>query len=382
MKKSLLIASVASIIDQFNMDNIKLLQKIGFEVTVTANFKFGNTSSIERTVIFKKNLISMGVKIYNVFLKRNVFSFQNIKIYKQIKKIIEKNEFRLIHCHSPIGGVITRFASRKLSVNAVKIIYTAHGFHFFRGAPLLNWLLYYPVERWLARYTDVLITINHEDYFQAKKFKLRNGGKVYYVPGIGVDTSKYENTVVDKTKKRKALGVPEKSIIILSVGELTKRKNHETIIRAITKIKRDNLYYIICGRGKLEEYLKKLCRRLGISDKVIFLGFRTDIAEICKVVDIFAFPSLQEGLPVALMEAMAARLPVVCSKIRGNTDLLENGKGGELLMPRDVNGFTKVVEKLIDDEFLRERMGTHNAKVAKLFDITVVNEKMEKIYNE
>ena len=382
VKKSLMIASVASIIDQFNMPNINLLQQMGYEVTVAANFTFGNTSSKERTDAFKKQLMSIGVRTYDFLFNRNVFCFRNVKIYKQLKMLIEKENFDLIHCHSPIGGVLTRLASRNAHKNGVKVIYTAHGFHFFNGASLLNWLIYYPIEKWLARYTDVLITINHEDYARAQKFKLRNGGKVYYIPGIGVDTHKYANVMVDKVQKRSEIGVPEDVFMILSVGELIKRKNHEAVIRAVAKLKRKDLYYTICGIGKLEDYLKKLCHKLGIADKVIFLGFRMDIAEICKTADMFVFPSFQEGLSIALMEAMAAHLPVVCSEIRGNVDLVENGKGGEFIKPGDVNGFAKGMEKLINDAYLRGQMGVCNAEATKLYDIAVVNSEMEKIYKE
>lgn len=189
---------------------------------------------------------------------------------------------------------------------------------------MLNWLVYYPVERFCAKFTDKLITINQEDYNRAKGWSLRNNGKVYYVPGVGVDINKFHNIDINKKEKRKSLGIDENTKILLTVGELIKRKNHEVIIRSLSKLKDKNFVYIICGRGPLLEQLKELAVQLGLEKKVKLLGFRKDIAEICKIADLFVFPSIHEGLPVALMEAIASNIPAIASDIRGNRDLLSS----------------------------------------------------------
>jgi len=381
MKKVLFIASVASMIDQFNMSNIKLLQTCGYEVHVAANFILGNTSSDERLEKFKKELVQRKVKYYQVNFVRNPISIlQNYQAYKKIKQIILVNKYELLHCQSPIGGMIGRLAAR--NINNIKIIYTAHGFHFYNGAPILNWLLYYPVECILARFTDKLITINSEDYIRAKSFKLRNNGQLYYVPGVGVETKKYQNITIDREAKRKVLGIGEKSLIVLSVGELNKNKNHETALRALAKIKNKDFVYLICGKGKLLERLQSLSEELGIASKVVFLGYRTDIGEIYNVADIFLFPSYREGLSVAIMEAIVAGLPVVCSDIRGNTDLIKNCKNGYLVKPYDIKGFTEKLNVLMNSPSLQKKFQEYNVPFIQNYDSQHITDLMKNIYLE
>lgn len=372
-----MLASVASMIDQFNMSNIEILRDQGYEVHVAANFEDGNTSSKQRIEEFKNELHNLGIPFYHVDFARDIKKvFKNFKAYRRIRDLILEHNYEFVHCHSPIGGVCGRLAALRTKT---KVIYTAHGFHFFKGAPLINWLLYYPIERWLARYTDVLITINKEDYARAKSFK---GKKVEYVPGVGLDTIKFENVAVSKKEKRKELGIPDNAIVLLSVGELNKNKNHETIIKALSKLDNKNIIYLICGSGPLEQYLKDLASSLDISSQVRLLGFRTDVCEIYKASDIFVFPSFREGLSVALMEAMAAGLPVVASDIRGNRDLIANGKGGYLVKPDDVDGFVKNIYKLLKCVEKRLAMIAFNKEAVGKFDRSNVNQKMQEIYSK
>lgn len=376
MKKVLMLASVASMIDQFNMENIKILQGLGYQVHVAANFEYGNTSSKQRIEAFKRELEMLQIPYYQVEFARNITKvFQNIRALRQIIDLMKIHTYEFVHCHSPIGGVCGRIAAY---YTRTKVIYTAHGFHFFKGSPLKNWLMYYPVEWFLARYTDVLITINKEDYQYAKnRFAAR---KIHYVPGVGVDVDKFGNINVDKSKKRVELGIESDTVVLLSVGELIKRKNHETIISAIAGLEKIKLLYLICGKGVLDESLKKMVLTLGLEERVRFLGFRTDISEICAAADIYVFPSYQEGLPLALMEAMAGGLPVACSAIRGNTDLIEHGQGGYLCSPDDVHAFTENIRKLAEDTITREHMGRKNSVVIKDFSVKTVNGLMREIY--
>ena len=310
-KKVLFTATVVKThINVFHLPYLKLFKEQGYEVHVAAKNDFVNEPCI----------IPYCDKFYDINFARFPFSKANIKAYKQLKKIIKENNYNIIHCHTPVAGVLTRLAARNSKDTTV--IYTAHGFHFFKGAPLLNWLIYYPVERFCARFTDKLITINKEDYERAQHFKLRKNGKVYYVSGVGIDIEKIRNTKVDVQQKKKELGIPENLPVLLSIGELIKRKNHETVLIALSKLKSYDFVYLICGRGILAEYLQEQVKQLGLTDKVKFLGFRKDIAELCKTADLFIFPSYQEGLPVALMEAMAAELPAIASNVRGNRDLI------------------------------------------------------------
>ncbi|MPQ33289.1 glycosyltransferase family 1 protein [Clostridium estertheticum] len=367
MKKVLFVAHVVKRhFMLFHIPYLKWFKENGYETHVCARNDYEKKEDCN---------IPYCDKYYDLPFERSPFNSSNIVAYKQLKKIIDSNEYDIIHCHTPVGGVLTRLAARKARKNGTKVIYTAHGFHFFKGAPLTNWMLFYPVEKFCARYTDVLITINQEDYNIAQKFK---ANKVVYVPGVGVDTKKFCGLNIDRREKRKELGISDNQIALISVGELSKRKNHEVIIRALAKLNNPNTIYFICGQGVLDEYLKDRAKELKVD--VRFLGFRKDVFEIFAATDLFVFPSLQEGLPVALMEAMSIGLSVVCSKIRGNTDLIADGKGGYLVESDDVEGFVKAIYKLADNAELREEIGKHNQEVVKDFDIENVNKIMCEIY--
>ena len=376
-KKALVVTTVASTIDQFCMNDISILLD-NYDVQVAANFTTGNNTSKERINEFKNELINKNIVINEVQFDRNPLSKSNLIAYKKIKSLIKQNKFDLIHCHTPIAAMLTRLAARELRKKGIKVIYTAHGFHFHNGAPLINWLLYYPIEKWLARYTDTLITINKEDYERAKsKFKAK---RVEYIPGVGIDLEKFNTVEIDRALKRSQLGLPKDVFAVLSIGELNKNKNHEVVIRAIAKIDNSGIHYLVCGQGQLDEHLRNLSKELGIENQVHLLGFRKDIPEICKISDLFAFPSYREGLSVALMEAMANGLPVVCSNIRGNSDLIESGKGGYLVEPDDVEGFAKYIKELIEDSRLRSEFGDFNHKKIENYSIENVLKEMEEIY--
>lgn len=362
MKKALIIASVYGFIHHFERNDIKILQELGYEITVASNLNN-----------YKNELESLNINLIHIPFQRNPFSLKNITAYKKLNEFLKKEKIDLIHCHTPIGGVIGRIVGHK---NKVKnIIYTAHGFHFFKGAPLINWLLFYPVEKYLSKYTNILITINQEDYKRAQTFYAE---KVEYIPGVGIDTEMIKNIVVDKKKKREELGLTEDNIVLLSVGELSKRKNHIIPIKALTQIKNNkNIFYLIAGVGLLENYLKEECKELGIENQVKFLGFRKDIYELCKISDIFVFPSLQEGLPVALMEALCCDLPIICSNIRGNNDLVEDGKNG-FLVKNNTEEYTKKINFLVKNDFYK-KIDIDNSEITKKIDIKNIIEKMKKI---
>jgi glycosyltransferase involved in cell wall biosynthesis len=308
--------------------------------------------------------------------QRSPLTRDNYSAYKKLKKLIIEKNYDVVHTHTPVASVCARLACRNL--DNVKVIYTAHGFHFFNGAPLKNWLIYYPVERWLARYTDILITINKEDYSRAQTLKAK---KVAYIPGVGLDTKKFGRVVVDKSAKRRELGVPDDAFVLLSVGELNKNKNHETIIKAVAKLNNPKVYYIICGSGSRKHYLNELAKNLGLEKQVKLLGFRNDIAEICKSADIFAFPSHREGLGIAALEAMAAGLPIVTAHIHGIIDYSVDGITGYTCNPADVDGFAKSIDKLLKCPEKRLAMAAHNIEAVKAFDISNVSKRMQEIYS-
>lgn len=377
--KAMQLASVASMIDLFNKDNIAILEHIGCQVDVVANFQGGSITSDQRVAAYRQELTERGIKVYDVPIPRSIFKIGAIiSSYRQIKKLADSGLYKIVHVHSPIGGVVGRLAFRKARKAGTKVVYTAHGFHFFKGASWLNWMLFYSIERQCSKITDVLITINQEDYQRAKSW---HTCKVEYVPGIGVDTEAFGKTVVDRDVRRMELGLKTDDFVLMSTGQVSVRKNHEVIIRALAQINDRHVKYVIVGFGELEEKLKQLVKELGVSDQVFFAGYRADVKELLHVVDAFAFPSLQEGLPVALMEAMAVGLPVVCSRIRGNVDLIEDGKGGYLYDSRDVDGFADGIKKIIQTN-KNNIMGEINKKTMTRFDKNVVCQYMERIYSD
>ena len=275
-------------------------------------------------------------------------------------------------------------AARDIRKKGTKVIYTAHGFHFYDGAPKKNWLMFYPVEKECSRLTDVLITINKEDYNRAKKSF--HAKETMYVPGVGVDTDKFSSGLIDIALKRNELGVEKNQYMFLSVGELSKRENHEVVIKALSKIDTVDYKYFIVGKGELEKYLEDLVKALGLENKVYLLGYRTDVSELCQAADLFIFPSHQEGLPVALMEAIACKTNVICSNIRGNVDLVLDD--AYLFDEHNVNAVVDCINALVDSKkreiFLEDskEMVLKNYNHLKKFDLLAVREAMRKIYSE
>lgn len=375
--KALVVASVASMIQQFNMHNIQLLLDQGYIVDVVCNCKEGNTISDEKVKEMVRELAEKGVSVTHVPIPRKIYDIKGIfKSIKQIRKMCKKEKYALMHCQSPIGSVVARAAAIKARKNGMKVIYTAHGFHFYKGAPKKNWIIFYQIEKVFSYVTDVLITINKEDYTFAKKHM--NAKQVEYLPGVGIDTEKFWLENFDEETKRAELGITKNDLMILSVGELNKNKNQEVIIRAIAKLNDSRIHYFIVGRGDKEEYLRNLAKSLGVNLQL--LGYRTDIIELLNTADIFALPSLREGLSVALMEAMSAGLPCIVSRIRGNVDLIEEGKGGYLCEPDDVDGFKNRIGELMFKSKKKTEFSKFNRERITFFDIKEINDKMKLIY--
>ena len=370
MSKILFISNISNRISSFVTASISAAHNLNIDFYQTANWQ----SSTQEQIFADEQ--EYDIKIRSVPISRNPFAAANLMAYKELAELIKQEKIDYIHCNTPVGGLLGRLVGKRCKVK--KVIYQAHGFHFYKGAPLLNWLLYYPVEKWLARYTDALLTINQEDYALAKrKMKLRNGGKVYYVPGVGVDSHKFGNATIDKAAKRRELGIPEDAVLLLSVGELNNNKNHETVLRAIADT---DMYYIIAGQGELQQYLENLIEAQNLHGRVKLLGFRSDVKELYEAADIFAFPSFREGLSLSVMEAMASGLPCVASRIRGNTDLLENTEGGFLCDPHDASEFAEKLNLLAANAALREKMGSTNRIAIQKFSTENIIQEMQNIY--
>lgn len=354
----------------FAKSSIEAARQLGIEYHIAAN-----ETEVDQ-VVKDKECAELGIYHHHIDINRNPSAVgQNKRAYQQIMGLIEKYHFDVIHCNTPMGGVLGRLCGYKAGVKTV--IYQAHGFHFWTGAPLKNWLCYYPIERYLAHYTDILITINKEDYGRAKKFHLKNGGKLYSVPGVGVDIKKISEQVVDRAGFREKYEIPNNGYVFLSIGEVNENKNHIVGIKAFVKANIPNSYYVICGTGEKEEVLREYIKSIGMGKKILLLGYQTGIPQILKSCDCFIFTSFREGLPGALMEAMAADLPCIATQIRGCTDLLEGSK--YLFVPTDEDKLSELMNRIVEpseSSFEIER----NRAAIRPYDIKAAVDELKKIY--
>ena len=377
MKKALLIAPVAKFHTLFNINNIFVLQKMGYKVSVCANFE-NDKNERERNLVVRQKLEELDVDIINApFVRKSLF--RNLQTIKTLRKLIRSNEFEIIHVHTETGGFLFWLASLFLKKRS-KYVYTPHGTSFYKGSSFLSWLIYKPIETIIAKKMDVNISMNDEEkYF----FDKCSSNSSEYVHGIGVDIKRIQG-VKKYTKKDldNLFGIGHKSFLIVSVGELCKRKNHIVVLKALSKIRHLDIRYIICGTGKLEKTLKRQAIKLQICDKVTFAGYREDVLSIVSACDLFVFPSIYEGLPVSIMEAMALEKPIVCSCIRGNRELISEGNGGYLIKNNNPNDYAHAILHMINKDNCRMNFGMFNASTVKSFSDYNVKEELKCIYSK
>lgn len=322
------------------------------------------------------------IVFYDSHTYRSLFAFKDNWIaFKNLMQLLKEHpEIEFIHCNTPLGGIMGRICGYLRGVKTV--IYTAHGFHFYKGAPLFNRTILKWAEQLMAHWTDAIITMNQEDYEAAQKMHIRNHGKAYFVPGVGVDSKSFEGITVDRAAIRRSIGVPEDAVMAIAMGDIVPRKNYKTAIEAVAKTNRPQLHYVICGVGTHVEELKQLAKDLGIESQIHFLGFRKDIKELALSSDLFLFSSLQEGLPRSTMEAMFAGLPCVISKVRGHVDLIEDEKGGLLVAPTYIEGFAKALQRVVDDKEFCEDCSHYVKQRIKEFDVEVVRQRIDEIFDD
>lgn len=356
----------------FGHYDFEVLLELGHEVHIAANFNesidhFDDTRVIKHQIDFARNPYSKG----------------NIKAYNQLKRLFNEVNFDLIHTQSPAGGAVTRLAARAIRKKGTKVIYTAHGFHFFKGAPKKNWFIYYTIEKILSNWTDIIITINNEDYENAKQ-KL-NAKEVKHVHGVGIDLNKFLPQTIDrKNELRKKYSFNENDFILTYVGELSYRKQQDLIIKSAATLKNNipNLKILLAGVGALEKEYKEMVKDLELENIVYFLGYRNDVPNLMMLSDISVSASRQEGLPVNVMEAMATGLPLVVTNCRGNKDLVRDGINGNVIEVDDYNGFSKAIINLYNSKKTREKYKEKNLELIKVYSLENIVVEMMGIYCE
>ncbi len=360
MKKVLFTATVDSHILHFHIPYLKMFKENGYEVHVATN---GD-----------EKIPYCDIK-HKVCFERNPFKINNLRAIKVLKKIIDKEKFEIVHCHTPMGSVVTRIAAIKARKNGTRVIYTAHGFHFYKGAPILNWCLFYPIEKWLSKYTDTLITINKEDYELAKK-KLKKCKDIKYVPGVGIDKEKFnfEMTQKEKNELRKSLGLSEYDYVIIYVAELIKRKNQSMAIKVIKKLVPEypNIKLLLVGEDSYNGKYQALVKKLNLESNVIFAGYRKDVPKLMKISNLAISTAKQEGLPVNIIEAIACDLPLIVTDCRGNRDLVDSK---HVVQIDNVNQMVKKIKHQIN-----EKSNCFKKNNFKMYELKEITRIMEGIY--
>lgn len=370
MKKVLFVATITKHINAFHIPYLKWFKEQGYEVHVASK---GNEP------------IEYCDKHFDIPFERFPLKAQNIKAYKQLKNIINENKYEIIHCHTPVGGVLTRLAARKARKKYnTKVIYTAHGFHFYKGAPLLNWIIYYPIEKVCARWTDCLITITNEDYEFAKKhLKAKN---IEHVNGIGMDPERLrkELTQEEKDKFRSKLGIRKDDIVFSYIAELNANKNQMLLIKTIQELKKEqhNIRLLLIGDGSLKEQYQQYIKENNLENEIQLLGKRQDINELLSITNIYLTSSIREGLPVNVMEAMYKGLPIIATDNRGHRELIHNGKNGYICEKNDTENFENNIQKFLKDMSIINNMKEINKILVKKYELEEVKNKMEEIYKK
>lgn len=370
-KRILFCATVDTHFEAFHLPYMKWFQERNWEVHAAAN---GN---LKLPYVNEK---------FNLPIQRSPFDVKNIKAYADLKKIINDNNYKIIHSHTPMGGLITRLAAYEARKSDTKVIYTAHGFHFCTDSPLLNWIVYYPIERILAYITDCLITINQEDYLRAVNHRFK-AGQIKHVHGVGVDVETYQPISHEEKKQKLRLlnGFKADDFLMIYVAEFTKNKNQQFLIRVLAKLKASvpNARLILAGDGPMLECCRALSKELKVTERVKFLGYNKQVHKILPMCDIAIASSYREGLPVNIMEAMACGLPVIATENRGHRELVRDGANGWLICGSDVDAMSEKIQMIAKNKILKNRFGCLGRKIVEnKHSITRTLDEMSAIYSK
>ena len=375
MKKALLFAPMASVHRRFNKPNIDALRNNGFEVHLLANFENGEGPEKHNSQ-YRVDSINDGLIVHSMPFSRSSL-IKNISLISKIRQLLHTEQFDIVHTHTETGGILMRltFANN----HKTKFCYTPHGMSFYKGSSFFSHLVYKPIEKLICSSMDANLAMNLEELEYLNKW---DDSTARFVHGIGLDINRIKSVDINcRTEIRKEFDIPKEALLLLSIGELNDNKNHIVAIEALSKIEPNKRpYYLICGVGDLKLKLNESIKRLGLDDRVILAGYRSDIPQIIAASDIFIFPSFHEGLPVSVLEAMAGGLPAIISKIRGNVDLIKDGENGYLFSPTDANELYQKLCLVLNSASKRSAMGLLNSKLANNYSFDVVKAELQDIY--
>lgn len=370
MKRVLYITTVSRTINAFLIPHIEKLIDEGYKVDCAC--------AIDLKV--DDRILAKGCNIFDIPFSRNPLHPKNIKAFRELRKIQEENNYDIVHVHTPVASFVGRLAFRK--EEKLKILYTCHGFHFYKGSPIINWILFYPLEKLAAKWTDTLITINNEDYEVASKFKLRNSGQAIKMNGVGIEKEKYVIESFDRNKYRQFLNLNEDDFVILVLAELNKNKNHIQLIKAMNllKDKYPNIKALFAGSGPLEKEIKNQIKDNGLEDKISLIGWRNDVKELINSCDIVGLFSKREGLGKCILEAMICGKPVIATNTRGPRELIEENVNGFMFEVDDVQSTAKSIEKLYTKNNISQELEEKITKKANKYLLENVLNELNNIY--
>ncbi len=367
MKKVLYVATVDIHIKTFHLPYLKMLHDMGYEVHVATN-------GTEQFPYCDKK--------YTIPIERSPYKLKNIKAIKELKKIINKENYDIVHCHTPMGSVVTRLAAKNARKNGTRVIYTAHGFHFYKGAPIINWLLFYPIEKYLAKYTDTLITINKEDYNLAKSRFFKRCKDIEYLPGIGVDSSKFDLNISDRDKKTlmNELKLKNDDFVIIYPARLCPDKNQILLLKLMQRLNNNsNIKLLLPGKDEYNGFYQKFVNNNKINN-VLFLGHRNDISKLLKISDLLIATSIREGFGINLVEALASETPVIAVDNRGHREIIVEGENG-FIIKNDINDLMDKFNLIYNNHDLYNKLKANSYKSVRKYFLNNSIKEMKKIYD-
>lgn len=373
--KALLLAAMGSVHRQHNKANIKALKEIGAIIYLAANFGT-DTPREKNNIQFVAECKRDGINIIDIPFRRGGF-ITNIFQIPVLNKFLKREKFDIVHVHTETGGFMLRLSCLIQSKCNTKFVYTPHGMSFWKGSSLKSQLVYRPLERWICSAMDMNLGMNMEEVENLKRWNKRTA---HYVHGVGLNVARMQNPTRSREQMREEFGLTESDKFIASIGELDDNKNHITVIKALATLGRKDFKYVVCGVGPNKDMLLAEAEHMGLKENVILAGYRSDIPDVLNAADIFVFPSFHEGMPVSALEAMACGLPIICSEIRGNVDIIREGDNGYLFQPSDVETLARKLEYLLDDAEKRKIMGLKNKENVKDFSLESVTEELKRIY--